>query len=390
MICYGRDIQTESPLQVVFGETIERVAPVERPVSVYVAPGWIDLQVNGVAGVDYNAPDTPLAEIARSIQFLFTTGVTRFYPTVITNSPENMIGCLRNLAHAREVLAEGGAMEAFHVEGPHISPEEGPRGAHSRQWVRPPDLEEFRRWQDAARGHIRLVTLAPEWPQTPQYIETIVREGVVASIGHTGASASQIADAVSAGATLCTHLGNGAHPVLPKLRNYLWDQLAEDRLMADFIVDGIHLGAAFVKAAIRAKGIGRSILITDVVAPAGCAPGRYWSAGQEVELTAGQRVVIAGQQRLAGSALRMDRGVENLMKTAGLSLGDAVRMATTNAARAAHVPLRVAGLAAGDRADLIIFHFDRNAQQIEIDATYLDGRCVYNRPGVVVEATYPN
>ena len=387
MICHARDIRTGSPLQIDYGETIEQVTPVERPVSMYVAPGWIDLQVNGSAGVDFNAPDTPLAEIARSIQFLFSTGVTRFFPTVVTNSPDHMLGCLRNLAHARESLAEGGAMEAFHVEGPHISPEDGPRGAHARPWVRPPDLEEFRRWQDAAQGHIRIVTLAPEWPQAPQYIETIVREGLVASIGHTGANASQIADAVSAGATLSTHLGNGAHPVLPKLSNYLWDQLVEDRLMADFIVDGIHLTAAFLKAAIRAKGIDRSILITDAVAPAGCAPGRYWSAGQEVELTADQRVVLAGQQRLAGSALRMDRGVENLMRIAGLSLADAARMATTNPARGARVPGRMAGLAAGDRADLILFHFDDPAQQIEIDATYLDGRCVYHRPGAVAEAT---
>jgi N-acetylglucosamine-6-phosphate deacetylase len=163
---------------------------------------------------------------------------------------------------------------------------------------------------------------------------------------------------------------------------------AEDRLMAHFIVDGIHPTAAFLKAAIRAKDISRSILITDAVAPAGCAPGRFWSAGQEVELTADQRVVLAGQQRLAGSALRMDRGVENPMRIAGLSLGDAAHMATTNPARGAQVPGRAAGLAAGDRADLILFHFDHLAQQIEIDATYLDGRCMYRRPGAVAEATY--
>src|ERR1019366_1443623 len=114
-------------------------------------------------------------------------------------------------AAARESVPEGYAIDGFHVEGPHISPEDGPRGAHPRQWVRPPDLDEFYRWQDAARGRIRIVTLSPEWPQAPRYIERITAEGVVASIGHTQAGAAQIADAVAAGATLSTNLGTALH-----------------------------------------------------------------------------------------------------------------------------------------------------------------------------------
>jgi N-acetylglucosamine-6-phosphate deacetylase len=158
---------------------------------------------------------------------MFATGVARFFPTVITGSPENMTAALSNLAGAREIIPHGSAMEAFHLEGPYISPEDGPRGAHPARWVRPPDLEEFARFNDAARGHIRLVTLSPEWPQAPRFIEKIVEKGVVASIGHTRATSAQIADAVSAGATLSTHLGNGGDPLLPKTSNYIWDQLAD-------------------------------------------------------------------------------------------------------------------------------------------------------------------
>ena len=150
-----------------------------------MAPGWIDLQVNGFAGVDYNHPQTPLEEIARSIRALHATGVVRFYPTVITASPGDMEGSLRNLARGADELPEGEAIAGFHVEGPHISPEDGPRGAHPRRWVRPPDFDEFRRWQDATGNRIRIVTLAPEWPAAPRYIERIVAEGVVAAIGHT-------------------------------------------------------------------------------------------------------------------------------------------------------------------------------------------------------------
>ena len=312
--------------------------PLERCSSeiadLYQSPGFFDLQVNGFAGVDYNNPHASHEEIARSLDAQFATGVTRLCPTVITGSPENIRACLRNLADAREALPEGQAIAGLHVEGPHISPEDGPRGAHPRRWVRPPDLDEFHRWQDAARGGVRIVTLSPEWPEAPRYIERITAEGVVASIGHTQADAAQIADAVSAGATLSTHLGNGAHQLLRRHPNYIWEQLADDRLAAGFIVDGIHLGAAFLKSAIRAKTVGRSILVTDAAPPAGASPGRYAIADQPVDLTEDGRVVLAGTDRLAGSALNMRRGVENLMRLAGLTLADAVRMATDNPARA--------------------------------------------------------
>jgi N-acetylglucosamine-6-phosphate deacetylase len=243
--------------------------------------------------------------------------------------------------------------------------------------VRPPDLDEFRRWQDITGNQVRIVTLAPEWPQAPRYIESITAEGVVASIGHTGATAQQIADAVSAGATLSTHVGNGAHAVMRRHPNYIWEQLAEDRLMADFIVDGIHLPASFLKVALRAKTLERSVLVTDAAAPAGCPPGRYQLGEQAVDLTADNRVMLVGQERLAGSALRMDRGVENLMRIAGLTLADAVLMATTNAARAGRVPRRTAGLVPGDRADIIQYRFNSEDKSIGIAATYLAGNEVY-------------
>jgi len=199
----------------------------------------------------------------------------------------------------------------------------------------------------------------------------------VASIGHTNADAQQIADAVSAGATLSTHLGNGAHAILRRHPNYIWDQLADDRLMADFIVDGIHLQSSFLKVAIRAKSIDRSVLVTDAAGPAGAAPGRYRLGEQDVDLTADGRVVLAGQDKLAGSALRMDRGVENLMKLAGLSLPEAARMATTNAARAGRIAGRQKGLAAGERSDFVIFRFDEANKRIDVTETWISGERVF-------------
>ncbi len=377
MNCIGIETFGGTPVRVTFDGAISAVEPVNDSGGLYLAPGFIDLQVNGFLGVDFNDPTCTPEQIQRAIRGLFATGVTRFYPTVITGSPADMLGALRNLRCAKEMLREGAAMDGFHVEGPHISPDDGPRGAHPRRWVRPPDLDEFRRWQEATGNQVRIVTLAPDWPQSLRYIEAITAEGVVASIGHTNATTRQLADAVSAGASLSTHLGNGAHPVMRRHPNYLWEQLAEDRLMADFIVDGIHLPPSFLKVALRAKTVARSVLITDAAAPAGCPPGRYQLGEQAVELTEDQRVMLVGQERLAGSALRMDRGVENLMRIAKLSLADAVSMATTNAARAGRVPGRAAGLVPGDRADMIQFSFNESDLSITINLTYLSGEKVY-------------
>jgi N-acetylglucosamine-6-phosphate deacetylase len=378
MTCSGIDPTTGAPVEISIenGLIAARRETSSVPPGVYLAPGFIDIQVNGFAGVDYNCPTTSHDDIARSLRALAATGLTRFYPTVITGPRDDMESALRNLARARETLPMGEIMDGFHVEGPHICGEEGPRGAHPRSSVRPPDFEEFRRWQDAAGGRVRIVTLSPEWPEAPRYIEKLVAEGVVVAIGHMQADAAQIDDAVSAGATLSTHLGNGSHAQLRRHPNYIWDQLADDRLMADFIVDGIHVDANFLKVALRAKGIDRSVLITDASAPAGAAPGRYRLGEQEVDLTAEGRVVLAGSDRLAGSALSMDRGVDNLMRLAGLSLADALRLATSNAARAGAVPTRTRGLYPGDRADLIQF---RLTSRVEILATYISGEKVYAR-----------
>ena len=380
MKCIGKDPITGAVVEVTTNGIIQSVEPLIQPPAdaPYIAPGWIDIQVNGFAGVDYCAPDAPLDEIARSVRVIYSTGVTRFLPTIITGSPDGMTGALANLARAKESLPEGAAMEGFHVEGPFISPDDGPRGAHPRHWVRPPSLDEFRRFQDAARGHVRLVTVAPEWHGAPAFIETLVREGIVVSIGHTNATGEQIRDAISAGATTSTHLGNGAHAVLQRHPNYIWEQLAEDRLTASFIVDGIHLPKSFLVVALRAKGIERSILTTDAVMPAGCKPGRYKLSELEVELMPDDRVVLVGQSKLAGSSLRMDRGVENLMKFAGLSLGEALTMASRNPARTVRIASRQRGLVPGDRGDLVEFDLDPSRKAIAVRRTIVSGEVVYS------------
>jgi len=347
--------------------------------DLWMAPGFIDLQVNGFAGVDFNSPSFTSKEashdsIAQAIHAIASTGVTRFFPTVITGAPDDMCAALRNLAAARESLAFGRAMEAFHVEGPHISPEDGPRGAHPKEWVRPPDFDEFLRMQAAAAGHIRLVTLAPEWPGAPDFIERLTSDGVVCAIGHTRATPAQIRDAVSAGATLSTHLGNGAGSKT-RTEEFITAQLADTRLAASFIADGHHLPDDFLCSALETKGLERSILVTDAVAPAMCSPGPYTLGGVNVELRHDGRVTLRGGERLAGSALRMDRAIENAMRIAGLSLAQAITLATTNPARVGKVPARLKGLQRGQRADVVRFRLTDGS--IQVVDTWLGGKLMF-------------
>ncbi len=386
MICCGIDVYRGADVEIRFDEALRIVTyglghVACQPPGIYLSAGFIDLQVNGFAGVDFNNPDVPVDEVGRAIRALFSTGVTRFFPTVITGSPARMTAALRNLAHAARDLEDGEAIAGLHVEGPHISREDGPRGAHPAEWVRPPDVNEFRAWQEASNGLVRMVTVAPEWTGAAAYIDELARAGVVVAIGHTAASGEQIRDAVAAGATVSTHLGNGAHWRLPRHPNYIWEQLAEDRLMASFIADGVHLDAAFLTSAIRAKGAQRCLLVTDASTPAGAAPGPYQLGELAVELTAEGRVVLEGTDRLAGSALRMNAAVSHAVSLAGLDWSTAVAMATTNPARAAHLKGRMAGLAADELADLVRFRIN-SFGHVEVLETWMRGRRVFAREGL--------
>lgn len=374
MKCNGRSAISGERIEIEFDSTIKNVDPLltsHAEDAVFLAPGFVDLQVNGFAGVDFNSP---AADIARALPALFSTGVTRFFPTVITGEPGAMLGALRNLATARELLPNGHAIEALHVEGPHISPADGPRGAHPKEWVRPPDFAEFQRWQDAAQGLVRIVTLSPEWPDAPRYIEQITELGVVAAIGHTRATPAQLRDAVAAGATLSTHLGNGAGS-RTRSEDFIEYQLTEPRLAASFIVDNHHLPDDFLRRALDLKGVDRSILVTDAVAPVMCEPGPYMLGSVEVELREDDRVTLRDAGRLAGSSLRMDRAIGNVMSRAGVGLAQAVTMASTNPARVGRVPGRLRALQPGSRADLVRFRMD--AGRVEVLETWLSGQRVY-------------
>lgn len=304
-------------------------------------PGFFDLQVNGFGGVDFNHPRITQEEVHRAIMALRETGVTRLLPTLITSSFERFAKCARTLTQTLHPAIAG-----LHMEGPYIAPEDGPRGAHSRDYVLPASLDDFARRQEAAGGQIRLVTLAPEVAGAIRLIEHLAASGIRVAIGHTAASPAQIRDAVQAGATLSTHLGNGCASTLPRHPNLIWEQLASDGLHASLILDGHHLPPATVKTMIRAKTPGRVLLVTDAVSAAGCVPGAYELNGEQVILSEDGRVSQPGQPWLAGSALTLDCAVGNAVKFTGLPLEDVLPMASSQPAR--YIGLPTTGRATAD------------------------------------------
>src|SRR5205807_8290325 len=183
-----------------------------------------------------NSPSLTVDDVRHVVGVCHQHGLGGLCPTLVTNSAEALLHGFTTLRRACETdpkLAR--AIPALHLEGPSISPEDGPRGAHPKEHVRPPDWDEFRRLQDAAGGRICLVTLSAEYDNALPFIERLTASGVVVAVGHTAASGQRIREAVAAGARLSTHLGNGAHAVLPRHPNYIWEQLADDQLWASLI-----------------------------------------------------------------------------------------------------------------------------------------------------------
>jgi N-acetylglucosamine-6-phosphate deacetylase len=285
-------------------------------------PGFVDLQINGFAGVDFNDPAVRPDDLAHATVAIRQTGVTRFLPTLITSAPDRFARCARAILDAR--LPE---MVGFHMEGPYISNIDGPRGVHPKEFVVAASVDDFKRRQEAAGGRIRIVTLAPEVPGVLPVIEYAVKQGVRVSIGHSTASDAEVRAAVAAGASLSTHLGNGCALTLPRHPNLLWEQLSADELTAGFIVDGHHLPPATVKAMMRAKSVSRTVLVTDAIAAAGRPPGIYTLNGVTVELSPTGRVSPPGAAWLAGSALSMDRAIGNTVRFTGLPLKEVLTMA---------------------------------------------------------------
>jgi N-acetylglucosamine-6-phosphate deacetylase len=365
------------------GERITRVFPAAAGWNMHVlggedfflAPGFIDIQVNGFAGVDFNHSEFVGDELLPVCKALLRTGVTRFCPTLITGGKERLTGGIQQIIKAYEKHALVRSMvQGIHVEGPHISPDDGPRGAHPQKYVSDPNWDEFLNLYELSKGLVRVVTVAPERPRAIDFIRKASEAGLIVAIGHCAPEPEDIDAAVEAGAVLSTHLGNAAHRVLPRHANYIQKQISHDGLMASIICDGKHLPDYFVKNLVRAKGKTRIILVTDAMAAAGAPPGRYTLGDLEVEVGEDRASRLPDTPYLAGSSLTMGEAVGNCARLAGITLASAITMATGNPAKLFH---EFSGkLEPGERADLVLFKASR--KRIHVEQVLLAGRSVFS------------
>ncbi len=339
----------------------------------FVAPGLFDLQINGYGGIWFSDRALTPEKVLAAITPYFAHGVTRLCPTLITTSHETFVAgfmAIRQACERHPWLDH--VVAGCHQEGPYFSSEDGPRGAHPREHIRPADWDEFCTFQKASGNRIRLVTIAPEVPHAIEFIRRAVETGVRIAIGHTAATTVQIQAAVDAGATLSTHLGNGAHPILRRHPNYIWDQLGESRLAASIITDGLHLPASVVRSIVRAKSVQQTIVTCDASGWAGCAPGVYENELGNVEVLADGRIVPAGQpDLLAGSGAATDTCVAHVADCGAATLRDAIDMTTRNPAR--FFGFAEQGLRAGSVADLFLYRAAPAGNQFDVVATVVAG-----------------
>ena len=266
---------------------------------------FVDIQVNGYGGVEFSAPGLTVDDVRKVTFELRARGTIAYCPTVVTSADEIFRASLGVLSEAMRDADLSGHILGIHLEGPFISPEVGARGFHSVEHILPPSVEKFKRYQDWADGKISILTLAPEQPGAEELTRHASGLGVVVALGHHNADAESLKAAVDAGARCVTHLGNGIPDSVHRHRNPMWWQLASDALCVSLITDGNHLPPELVKVALRAKGVDRSIVISDGTSLSGMPPGSYERTGQKVVLEESGRISIPGTPYLAGSSATM-------------------------------------------------------------------------------------
>ena len=343
--------------------------------EVYIAPGLIDIQINGYMGVNFSDQKLTIEDMHEATKALWKEGVTSYLPTLTSSDHIRLEKSFSLLAEALDDEVIGMSIPGFHLEGPYISPVKGYRGAHQEKFIRLPDWNEFSEFQKAAQNGIKLITVAPEMEAAIPFIEKCNESGVVVSLGHHNGTSEIIDQAVDAGASLSTHLGNGCANMIHRHHNPLWPQLANDGISITIIADGFHLTRDEVRTFYKVKGADRTILVSDVVYLAGLPPGEYIDDGVTLLLTK-DVVKYPAEKVLHGAAQSINEGVGNMMRFTRCSLKDAIQMASTN-------PAHLMGLSdlgeigQGKRADLILFTIEHG--NMVIQKTMVAGKVVYSK-----------
>ncbi len=356
---------------------IDRHGPTGKATGkkLYVAPGFIDHQVNGYLSHDFSRKGLTVDQVRKVTEAFWQFGITTYLPTLITSPRTVLTENFTILNKAIHDVDIGNSVPGFHLEGPYISPLDGFCGAHNKEWVRKPDWGEFLGWYEASGKNIMEVSLAPEIDGALELIPKLCEKGIVVALAHHNANTEIIAKAIDAGATGATHLGNGCANQIHRRNNPLWPQLADDRLTASLIVDGFHLTPAQVNVFTRTKGIENIVLVSDLSSLAGLPSGEYEWLGKRVQVHPDGKITMPSQNVFAAASSLIHQAVGNLLSITGCSLGDAIHTASRNPARFLGLDDR-GEIKEGMRADLILFTV--NDCKVEVKKTFVTGKLVYS------------
>jgi N-acetylglucosamine-6-phosphate deacetylase len=375
-ILYRNNLPVEITIQDGIISSIVPIDAANLQNELMIGPGFIDVQVNGYAGISFTDEDLTLEGVRQATEGLWKEGVTTYIPTIITASGETIKQNLRILSAALSDEKIAQSIPGFFLEGPYISPIDGFRGAHNAEFVRLPDWSEFQEFIEASSQHIIKTTVAPELEGSMAFIEECRKAGILVAIGHHNGNADQIHEAAKRGATISTHLGNGCANMIHRHNNPLWAQMADDRLTPTIIADGFHLNPDELSVFYKVKGPNNLMLISDITKLAGLPPGEYDWNGKMVLLTPEGKLRLPEQDVLAGASFSIRKGIGNMMKSTGCSLEEAMQMASGNQARMFGWNDR-GSIETGKRADLVLFNIENG--EVLVQQTILSGVSVYEK-----------
>ncbi|MDF2858880.1 MAG: N-acetylglucosamine-6-phosphate deacetylase [Neobacillus sp.] len=349
---------------------LKHVKRIEIPEEHTVVPGFIDVHIHGAAGAD--TMDGSTEALTTMANALPSEGTTSFLPTTITQKHENIDQALRIAAEYQIHHNDSGKAEVLgvHLEGPFINPKR--KGAQPLEHIIDPSIELFKQWQELSDGTIRVVTVAPEMPNGMEFVHYLNNTGVIASIGHSDSIYEEIELAVNAGAKQVTHLFNGMRGIHHREPGVAGSSLLFKELMVELIADGIHVRPEMMKLVINAKGTDGIILITDAMRAKGLKNGIYDLGGQDVSVADGQALLADGT--LAGSILKMNDSLKNIISAAQIPLAIAVKMASANPAKQLNVYDRKGSITIGKDADITIL-----SEEYEVILTLCRGKIAFKR-----------